>query len=255
MKSPIVGQQKQPWILKILKLLIGLMMIVIFFGLLRLGFWQLDRADQKSQILAARALQKDSPPVIFSELDKLDKGDPLPFTVVHLKGKWLTKWRFFLDNRILDGALGYNLFTLFEDNSGRNIWVDRGWFAVTADRKFTDLIPSKGQKDIVGYIYYPDVYKVLATPELEKNHPIAIGGLNLPRFQRMMLNKGLKVSPFVVRQTFPEYEQGLVKKWHVVTMSPARHIGYAVQWFLLALTFALLNIIFYLKNSNKKRVL
>ncbi|HFB64681.1 MAG TPA: SURF1 family protein [Aeromonadales bacterium] len=252
MKSPVVGQQKQRWIPKVVKLLTWLTVIAIFLGLLRLGFWQLDRADQKSQILSARALQKDSPPVIFSELDK---DDPLPFTVVHLKGKWLTDWRFFLDNRILDGALGYNLFALFEDNSGRNIWVDRGWFALTVDRKFTDLIPSSVQKDIVGYIYYPDEYKVLATPELEENHPVVIAGLNLPRLQRMMLNKGLKVSPFIVRQTFPEHEQGLVKKWDVVTMPPSRHVGYAVQWFLLAFTLAILSIIFYRKKRNKKRVL
>ncbi len=249
MNSPIVGQKKNRCVGKIAKLFIGLTITGIFSGLLWLGFWQLDRADQKSQILAARALQKDAPPIMISELKKNKSS---AFMVVHLKGKWLTNWRFYLDNRILDGALGYNLFTLFADESGVNVWVDRGWHSVNSERKFTDLLPPKQQKDIVGYIYYPDAYKLLETPDLEKNHPVAIAGLNLSRLQQNMLKKGIKVSPFIIRQTFPDHEQGLVRKWRVVTMLPARHLGYAIQWFLLAFTFALLTIIFYRKSRNKK---
>ncbi len=236
----------------LLQLLTWALMLSIFFALLSLGFWQLSRADEKRQLLSASALTKDQPPLLLS---KIKPDTDLAFLPVHLKGKWLSQWRFYLDNRIIDGALGYNLFALFKDDSGQIIWVDRGWLAISAERIFRDIQPLSSQRNIAGYIYFPDEYKLLATPELKANHPVAIAGLNLPRLQQVLKNNHIEIAPYIVRQTFPENEQGLIKKWQIVTMPPERHVGYAIQWFLLAIAFAVLVILFRRKNLKKKREL
>ena len=48
----------------------------------------------------------------------------------------------------------------------------------------------------------------------------------------------------------PESENGFVRKWEPYTGSIERHIGYAIQWFLMAFVLAFIGIRMALKQRN-----
>lgn len=57
--------------------------------------------------------------------------------------------------------------------------------------------------------------------------------------------------PYTVRID-PDHRAALTVDWQVVNVSPAKHKGYAVQWFAMAVA---LGILFILRSSNLWQVL
>jgi surfeit locus 1 family protein len=54
----------------------------------------------------------------------------------------------------------------------------------------------------------------------------------------------------VVGLLSPESEDGYVRQWEPYTGSIERHIGYAIQWFLMALVLAFIGIRLALKQRK-----
>jgi len=219
--------------------------LVVLLSLIRLGFWQLHRAETKRQLLAQNQLLSQQKALDIGVLKKAQIKNFLP---VHLHGHWLEKGSFFLDNRVLDGKLGYNQFALFSDHSGKIVWVDRGWTGFMHKRSFSKIATSKGQLNLVGKIYFPEPYKVVALPQLSVDKQQILPGLNLAVMLPQLNKQGLKVEPYIVRQTFPDNNPRLIKKWLVTNFPPQRHIGYAIQWFLMAFAFIIASVVFYYKK-------
>ncbi len=58
----------------------------------------------------------------------------------------------------------------------------------------------------------------------------------------MQAQLGAPLLPFVLRLS-PHSEHGYVREWQTRTgLSPERHVGYAVQWFALAVALVVLCI-------------
>ena len=68
-----------------------------------------------------------------------------------------------------------------------------------------------------------------------------------PKLLRQFLHKF--VYPFIIRLD-QQQPHGFLRDWPVVSMPPARHYGYAVQWFSMALVVFL---IFISLNLKKKK--
>jgi len=97
----------------------------------RLGLWQLDRAAQKevlqaqletragAPVLAAPALAR-SPEMAAAQADRR----------VRLGGRWIAGHTVYLDNRQMDGKVGFHVVTpLLLDDSRDAVLVQRGWVA------------------------------------------------------------------------------------------------------------------------------
>ena len=92
--------------------------------MLGLGFWQLDRADQK------RAHQD----TLFSRLASApvagrDTLAPEPFQRVRLEGRFEADRYFLVDNQVADGVVGYWVVQSFSTPQGVRWLVNRGWIA------------------------------------------------------------------------------------------------------------------------------
>ena len=233
----------------IFKLIPWIAFIIVFTSLMKLGFWQLSRAEQKTVLLEKSEAKRTQPAISFEQLEKLEDKRYVP---VILKGKWLKSWSFYLDNRFQDGISGYNIFSLFEDESGSKVYVDRGWQAITNDRKFNYVAPNVQQVKVLGYVYQPSVYQVVNVPKLTAEVVAIVPGLDVPQFSSTLAEHQIELAPFIVRQVFPEIEEGLVRKWRIVGSPPERNIGYAVQWFLMALALLVLAIMNAKKNYKDK---
>lgn len=226
-----------------------LLFLLALWFLLWLGFWQLDRSEQKQRLLDTQSAQRGATPV---SVDELLSSAQKQLTPLMLQGEWWPQWSFYLDNRIQDGRVGYNVFSLFMDTSSVAVLVDRGWLPLPPGKR-ESIFPAVNSQQIkvIGYSYVPGEYRVVKLPDIEKMSVIPLPGLNLSQLADFFKSKKIKLAPFVLRQTFPEYEQGLLREWQIVSMLPEKHFAYAMQWFAMAGVFFML-VVLVVKRSRKE---
>lgn len=196
----------------------------VLFGLLcvRLGFWQLSRAEEKR----AMAAQIDAASTLFdvSRIEDLQRWQH-----VRLRGHWLGDQTVFLDNQIREQRAGFDVLTPFVlDNGGGAVLIDRGWMPAPAQRtKLPDLATPAGPLMLTGWV---------RTPQL--------GGFRLDDgkeagriWQRPdpahFAARGLALAPWLILQD-SQADDGLQREWPRPDTGIATHQGYALQWFSFA---------------------
>lgn len=209
--------------------LLGVLLLPIPLGL---GFWQLDRADQKQQLLDR--LER-SPSAI--QLPKVDVPMPYPLKI---EARLDTRYPLLLDNRTREGRVGYELLLPFEELvSGLYGVVNLGWIAAPTDRRQLPELDSllagldQGSHLLSGLLVSPDRGFMLAEDQWSEGWPKRIQQVDLLRleglWQQPLHNAVLRLrQPLIAADT----------NWSVSVMPPYKHHGYALQWFSLALLLA-----------------
>jgi len=232
--------------------------------LMSLGFWQLDREQEKLTILAGYNQRIAAPPVeLLSHWQGL-QGKAAAYRRVLLRGQFQSTNSVLIDNKIRQGTVGYQLVQLFKleapqgnssaasgDNglTQKAAWINRGW--VAAGRLRTDLPTFTTPKDTVqlqAHIYQPLGEPFVLKQEvlsLDQDHPIIAQQFDAMHFEQ--LNQGLDVFPHLLRLE-ENSAAALDINWPPVNTKPEKHRGYAIQWFAMA--FAL--FVFYLIRSFDK---
>lgn len=212
-------------------------------GLMRLGFWQLERADLKQTrfdtYLAARA----APPVDFSELyADAPPGDHVwRSTKVH--GHYLD-FDVLLDNRVLNGQTGYEVLSPLALEDGRHVLVNRGWVALPGSR---DTLPPlrrvAGKVTLQGRLGDVPVVGVRLNAAAGAAERLATG---VVRVQRVDL---ARVGELVQRDLWPgviyldaDQPGALTVAWPDPGSGAERHRAYALQWFLMAAVLAAIGL-------------
>lgn len=207
-----------------------------------LGFWQLDRAEEKRQIQALFQQRQNNGPV---PIEQLDENSDLRYQPVELQGNYLNDKWLLLDNRINHGKFGYEIVTPFKlTNSNLVVFINRGWVPGDISRRTLPSITAvDNEVELVGEIYVPQGQMMVLESQPITEWSTIVQSIDV---------KGLaskvdgEVFPHTVR--INEFSPGAYKSnWMVVNVQPAKHTAYAVQWF--AMTFTLL-IIAFLSNTN-----
>ena len=210
---------------------------LIFFPLMvKLGFWQLDRAEQKRSLLEEQELRASVAPRDFIA------GEPVGrFERLIMSGHY-QDFHLLLDNRQNKARVGYELLTLFTSRNGERFLVNRGWVPAPKYRsEFPKVnMPSSadGSVTLEGYFYWPD--KKLSVLESTAEEGIKnvwrVQGLDWPLIEQLFSSK------FAVEKEFRLLSDGITGAeniyWDYQMMNPAKHQGYALQWF--SMSFALL---------------
>ena len=216
-------------------------LIVILLALpltIRLGFWQLQRADEKQQLLTAAQERRQQAAVDIAVLNDYPNYRP-----VFALGQFDTQRYWLLDNRIRQGQFGYEIIALLNLADGRKVLVERGWIAADPSRQTLPQITwPEGKLRLQG-----ELYKSLEEPfSLGEESPT-----NWPRRQQWFDADEVAreidgVLPTVMRLS--ERSPAALRTDRVlINVSPQKHHGYAVQWFAMA---AMLAVIFLIRNSN-----
>ncbi|MGK0440911.1 MAG: cytochrome oxidase assembly protein ShyY1 [Pseudohongiellaceae bacterium] len=212
-------------------------------GLLWLGFWQLDRADEKRQLQALYKQRAASQPVAITELNNPEQ---MRYKPVFLQGQYLPQWNVLLDNKIYHGSFGYEILTAFKLNKTQQIvWVNRGWIKGDRARLSLPIItePRAGQQRLIAELYIPQGSMLQLGEDNNKQWPRRVQTIDIDRLQQEMQQD---MFPYSVR--LAENSVGMLERnWMVVNIAPAKHTGYAVQWFAMA---AMAVIITLLANTN-----
>lgn len=212
-----------------------------------LGFWQLDRAEQK------RALQAEYDARLLDEevLIGTDVQSPedLRFYKVVAHGSYDTDYQILLDNRVHRGQPGYYVVTpLKVQGSDVRVLVNRGWIPLGESRARLPSIPTpKGKQEIAGVATVPLERRFSLGGEATRGQwQIVWPYLDLQRYANAV---PFPIQPVVVLLDPTSSAGGFVREWARLDTGIATHQGYAFQWFTLAL--ALVTI--YLFVNLEKR--
>ncbi|GAB4349630.1 MAG: hypothetical protein Kow0073_03370 [Immundisolibacter sp.] len=215
-----------------------------------LGLWQINRGQEKQELLARAVAAGARPPIELNALSDVDGiAEEWP---VRAYGDFIADRQGLLDNQVRDGRVGYDVLTPLQlSGSGAVVLVDRGWLERGPRRADVPRWQTpNGEVSVTGYLRTPtDV------PLVDGRVAETLGGFWVvseidPR--RLGEYLGMTLQPRILRLS-PTSEHGFRRDWPVVTMSPQRHYGYAVQWFGLAVALLVLYIIAGRRRARMER--
>jgi len=210
-----------------------------------LGFWQLQRAQEKIELKELYQQRQLAGPIV---IESLPAGE-LHYQPVILRGHFINDRTLFLDNRISRGQFGYEVVMPFQlHGSDQVVLVNRGWVAGDRSRRSLPsppVVAGMGETlELLGDIYISQgALLQLAAEQSSSSWPRVSQSVDVVKMAAALQ---LPLFPYVVR-----LQEGspasLRANWMVVNIEPAKHTGYAVQWFAMAV---MLLIILVIVNSN-----
>lgn len=213
-----------------------------------LGFWQLQRAEEKGAMAEAFDVRQQQAPAPLTALWD-QPGELLAYTPVRMTGHFVPKGYFLLDNQMREGQVGYEVLDIMQLSGGASVLVNRGWVAGGADRQSLPLVPQvDGPVEITGHVYVaPGAPFLLAEQQFDGDWPKRIQAVEMDKLIPLVpVQKNGKVFPYPVRINADE-PGALVTDWQIINMSPVKHQAYAVQWFAMA---AVLLVYYVVRSSN-----
>lgn len=211
----------------------------------RLGLWQLQRANEKIQMLSVHQELAKQAPIFWQVTSKL----PTQYQQIKVQGYFLSKVLLY-DNQHYQHQFGYHVISPLLVANGQVVLVDRGWIAGDVSRQTLPVtsLPT-GLINIVGSVYYPSAKNwVLGQVIEEKRKDLAVVEQIDTQLISQVLHKS--VYPFIIRLGKQE-AGGYVREWSIVAMPPMRHYAYALQWFAMALVVLILFISLNIKIKKK----
>ena len=220
----------------------------------RLGFWQLDRAAQKTALQTALVERSRLSPLDAAGLPATaEAAGPLHYRRIELRGRWLADRTVFLDNRQMDGKPGFYVVTpLAVEGSRGAILVERGWVARNfGERSVLPEVPTPTTIVEVAGSLAPSPSRMFefapsASGTIRQNVDIA----------SFAQETGLALWPAIVVQhdgaaTHPA--DGLLRNWPAPASDVQKHYGYAFQWFAIAGGIALLHVWYRVIRPRRRR--
>ncbi len=229
------------------KLILSVISLCFVVLMTYLGFWQLDRAEQKEQILK----QWQGPAIEFEKVEQ--QGSISFYQKVILRGHLDPKRYFFLDNRTRNGRVGYELIGIMRlapnSNSAsqeKAAFVNLGWIAGSVDRNVLPTIAMPATKiEIEGWLKSVKGGILLAKDHWSTKWPIRIQQVDLSKMAALISNTNYVPLLFLTQK--PLFSN-LITQWKPTNMTVEKHLGYAVQWFLMAFVLVLMNAWFLLST-------
>lgn len=211
--------------------------------LLALGGWQLDRAGQKRALFSDFAAGGE--PVALEQA-----GSPETlrrYAPVRAAGSYLAERQFLLDNMVADGQAGYRVLTPLLLDDGRALIVDRGWVL----RDFAAAGPppisvGAGPRMVSGRLDLMPRPGIALATEMPPGWPKVV---QFPTFDELSAVLGLELVPRLLLLDAAEPD-GYGRDWRPSDFGPERHLGYAVQWFALAVTLVILYLAWSFRKSD-----
>lgn len=236
-----------PYHLKSLPLVPTLLVTCTVLMLLRLGWWQLERAQEKQVRLAQLTERQGQPAYSLQDINRLDvdvRDFPLQVT-----GTLDVNRPMLWDNRIKDGRVGYEVIAMLQTKDG-NLAVNLGWLPADPDRRLLPIIALPDQLR-----HYRGVVIVPSSNPLIREVAEPFTGwprrVQQPDLKMMAERWGVSLLPFMM-QVFAPQELGLENNWHPVVMPPEKHLAYAAQWFGLAAACMLIYVLVLRKGKGEK---
>ncbi len=228
------------------------LLVLVFFLfplLILLGFWQLDRADEKSAIVAAFSANQQAVP---ADVNILLEGGNQQYRPAWLTGTLDSSRQIVLDNRVKNGRPGYEILEPmsikgFEvAGQSQTVLVNRGWVPASLDRtQLPEVEPVIGEVQLRGFLYHNlgGGYRLDDQITVVLQWPSRVGWISVERAEELFGEPFYEYQLRLDSDSIGALETG----WVTVAVRPEKHTAYAVQWFVMA---AVLLVMTLIANSN-----
>ncbi len=213
--------------------------VLAISSLVKLGLWQLDRANEKQALFDdfERAQQQQQwQPLRLGSIPDRYQG-------VSVQGEFQSQQYFLLDNQIYQGQVGYQVIGLLQtDFQSARIPVNLGWVSLGDSRQQLPAVTlPEGPITITGWFYQPSDSPFTAADQLLEKGPWP---MRIQHLNSEVLSAALELSiaPYVVLLSETE-SYGFPRQWQPNLMPPEKHRAYAVTWFSLALACLIIALI------------
>jgi cytochrome oxidase assembly protein ShyY1 len=203
----------------------------------RLGFWQLSRMHQKQALLdASHAVLTARKALPLSVAADPRRASGYDWAVG--QGRFIAAPAILLDNQQHEGRVGVRAYRVFQPvGSGvPPLLVDLGWLPLAGDRRMPTIARPGGEWRLAGLLAPPPSGGLARDGVVPQGNDtllaIALSTTTLRHALRLPA-----LAPRVLKLD-PAQRLGYARDLDILpnTMPPERHLGYAVQWFGLALT-------------------
>lgn len=240
---------------------IGIIAALFILLFLKLSFWQLSRSEEKFAIMSKiNQINKNTKPELITSTDQINKSSE--YSYVSINGYWDYAQTIYLSNKFYNHKPGYHVITPFiianfDDNSNKlesfkiaktAVLVNRGWIAdIQVLPKFLSKLKEHNKLK-----EYKDNNKLIKIDGVVKNSNSKqyILGENLASYsnyhviQKIDLHSLKSLYNYGIAEKYLNLiapkNQGFIINWEWTNISPSKHLAYAVQWLLLAITTILL---------------
>ena len=216
--------------------------VLVFVPVLAsLGIWQVGRADEKRAREELVFERQGMFPIAIPE-----SLENMRYRHVRLHGTFESNRYFLLDNQMYQGTPGYWIIASFLADDGRRWLVNRGWVQAPPTREvLPDVRPLAGQVTLVG-IVWPELglLPLLAEDVWPQTWPKRIQRMDVTRMAATLDN----ATPAEIR--LEAGQPGVMQPVRLYTgIGHERHLGYAAQWFGLAMVLTVGYVFFGLQRN------
>lgn len=202
---------------------------VVVFMLLGLAFWQLLRADEKTDTLAKIAQWERQGAIGANQLFSLEYQS-IDGVQVDFHAQWMAPMVWLLDNQTLNGRVGYDVIIPVQAHTLQQpILVNLGWVPAPVHREILPSVDLPSELRIQG-ILRTRVKGLLLGTNLESSNTWP---KRVQQIDFRQLSQDLP-QPLFFAVIYQQTQSPFAVHYHPVVLPPERHKAYALQWGLLA---------------------
>jgi surfeit locus 1 family protein len=229
--------------------------LAMVLGMVRLGFWQLDRLDQKRERNAVVAERTEEPVADVRELGppeayaSSDAAEQLEYRRAEAVGTYLVDEEVIVRSRSLEGSPGSWVLTPLELDDRTIVIVNRGWipnagqFVAVPD----EFSAPEGEVTVTGLVRMTEERGNIGATDPSEGQLTDLARADIGRLDDQIEGD---VLPFYLQLLEQDPEPAAIAPRPVPApeLDEGTHLSYAVQWF----TFSGMTIVVYALILRKK---
>jgi surfeit locus 1 family protein len=225
-----------------------IVVIAAFGVMVRLGFWQLDRLEQRKEFNQRVEAQLNGPTLDLNQ--SLSDGSLQPadlnsmeYRSVQLRGEYRPEEEVLLRNQAWENQPGYHLLTpVYLEGTTYVVLVDRGWIPLDQrERENWMQYQEPGIQEIEGQVQLSQSRRRFGVPDPTlqpgQTRLDAWNAVHMERITEQVEGELLPV--FVIAAPDPSKTGMPYRSLEQPDLSEGSHMGYALQWFSFAAVLAI----------------
>lgn len=212
------------------RIVFSLLCLVFFSLFCVLGVWQLHRYEYKKLLLTSYESRLTSAPIPLAQL--IGDQNDTQFKRATVTGHYVNELTMFVQNQYYQNQLGFNVLTPFKIPGDKKLLlIDRGWVEKSS-ANLPNISAVLDEQQVMGYVKFENEFHfILGKNILNKDKaPIVMQKIDIKELQRIT---NQEFYPYVLRLD-PSVAHGFSRNWVIATIIPEKHMGYAIQWFVMA---------------------
>lgn len=237
-----------------------LFVLALVVVMINLGFWQLDRLQQKQDRNALITSRVDEPTAELATLtnpgDPLTVGADLQYRRAVAVGEFVAAGEVLVRNRTLNERPGYWVLTPLALEDGGWLMVNRGWIPLVEGEGLDQAPPAPvGEVQVTGVLRRTEEASGLETADPASGELVIFNRADLGRLQQQtdepLIPAVLQIVPDDTRSTS---QIDLPLPVPLPALDEGPHLSYAVQWFIFSTIGVVGYLLFLRKHARDRQV-